>query len=216
MAWTEESRDKAAVTRQQNKEARAVEKIAEAGGVGESRVFRNPDALDPYERLRQCHMGGKLISEHFTDDQIALFSYHITDEGIAERNAGKSDLRASVTKDPLAKAMEQRTDDVKVRGMETWEAKDPMKELVDQHIQPGMKARFLSDSVVSKKGMRGFEPVRDEEGKLVKLGGMTLAQMPIEKAAARNRHFQELGNQRLAQVQQEYVKSGGQTAVSDQ
>ena len=159
-------------------------------------------------------MGGKLVGD-LPENVIALLSFDHTDEGIAARNAGKSDTRVSVG-DPLHKQLQHKKDDVLDRGMEAWEASDPMKELLDKYKRPGFRNRFLGDLTVKNRGMRGWKPVIGENGDPVKLGNLFMSEMPEEKAKQRNKHYQELGNRRLEQVQKEYVESGGQTAVADQ
>jgi hypothetical protein len=214
MGFTPEARMKAAETRRMNAEARRAEKIS-AQGFGESKIFCDPNAPDPYEMIRNCHIEGKRIGDHYTDHQIAALRWEWTDEGYAARNEGKSATRASVISDPLAKALEQRRDDVKERGMETWQATNPMQEVLDANQRPGFRRRFLSDQTVKNRGMRGWKPVI-ENGDPVKLGTMTLAEMPESHAAQRNKHYQGMGNDRLKAVTESYVQSGGTTAVSDQ
>lgn len=196
--------------------ARRAETIS-SNGVGESRIFVAPEGTfpNPNDELRECHINGKRVGDIFTDEQIVNLTWHHTDEGIAARNAGKSDLRVEVGAGPLEKSIQRKKDDVLDRGMETWEASDPMKEVLDANPHPGFRRRFLSDGTVKNKGTRGWQPVI-KDGEPVKLGGMTLAEMPEGKAVARNAHFREQGNRRLDQVQQQYVQSGGSTAVSDQ
>ncbi len=216
MAWTPEMRDKAAQTRQRNKEARAAEKIS-AQGYGESRVFRDPDAPDPYEKVRNCHVGGKLVGEVFNESQIALLSYEQTDEGIAQRNAGKSEHRVSVVSDGFDSAIRQRRDDVKDRDMDSWEARDPLKEVCDRYVEPGMRGKFLSaQKIKENSGTGDYEVVKDANGDPVRVRGLVLGQMPEQRAEARNRHYRERGNHLLKQMNEQYKQEGGATAVTDQ
>lgn len=210
MAWTTESRDKAAVTRQQNKEAR--EKIS-AQGVGESRTFAAPEGTFEESPILNMHVGGVLVRDMPISAQGRIL-HQQTDEGIAAANEGKSDIRVSVG-DPLKKQLARKKDEVLNVGMETWEASDPMKEVIAQHGRPGFRNRFLSDATVKNKGLRGWQPVI-VDGEPVKLGGMTLGEMPEGKARARNAHYSELGNQRLKQVTEKYMETGRGTALSEQ
>jgi hypothetical protein len=174
-------------------------------GVGESKNFGNPQAPEN-SYLEKLHMGGKLIGENFTAAQIAMLRFEFTDEGIAERNAGKVESAARVTCDPFAKEVQHRDDDQNTVGMEPWEAYSPMKELEAKYMQPGMRARYLSDRTVQRSGMRGWVPVKDERGNLVKLGNMQLAAMPEAKAKKRNQYFADLSAnniQRETEAQQE-------------
>lgn len=215
MAFTQAAREAGALARQQNKEARAAEKLMSTG-VGPSKIFCDPNAVDTNAEIRSCHIEGRLISENYTEDQIAILQWAWTDEGIASRNAGKQEARASVISDPLAKAIEKRKDDVLDRGMETWEASNPMQEVLAANERPGFRRRFLSDQTVKNRGLRGWQPVVGAGGDPVKLGTMTLAEMPEGKANQRNAHYRDIGRERLKEVNDHYMETGGKAAVSDQ
>jgi hypothetical protein len=216
MAFTNEMRMKAAETRRQNAEARREEKAPMSTGIGESRVFRDPNASEENELLA-CHINGKLIRDlGFTPLQLSAISWHITDEGIAANNEGKQEVRASVIRDPLQKSLEKRKDDVLDRGMETWEAENPMREQIEQYGKPGFRTRYLSDATVQKRGRRKWEPVINEKGDPVRLGGMVMAQMPEGRADARNKAVRAAGNERLKQVQEKYMEGAEGSAVADQ
>ncbi len=209
---TTEHKDKLATGRRMAAERRASEKITSTG-FGESKIFCDPNAVDANAQLRDCHIGGKRIGDIFSEEHILQLTWHHTDEGIAARNEGKSDIRVEVG-NPLDKQRQRKKDDVLERGMETWEATDPMREQVAAHVRPGFRSRYLSDNTVKNKGTRGWQPVI-VDGDPVKLGNMTLAEMPESKAVARNKHYQEIGNQRLKQNKEQYMESGGVSAVSD-
>src|SRR5258708_18807057 len=174
------------------------EKAPTAQGFGESQMFADPKS-NQTSYLEALHINGKLIGENFAREQIALLRYEWTDEGIAERNEGKVESAARVTADGFEKACEARADHLSNESMEPWEAPDPMKELADAYVGKGMRPRFLSPVVVEKRarGLRGWEPVRDQNGNLVKLANMVLAQMPEEKARKRQRYYQEMGASQL-------------------
>lgn len=213
MAFSQAAREAAAITRQQNKEARAAEKLMSTG-VGPSKVFCDPAAPDPNAELRQCHIEGRLIADHYTEDQIAILQWAWTDEGIAARNAGKSDARVQVLSDPLANSLQKRKDDVKERGMESWEAENAMQQQIDRYGKPGFRTRYLSDATVKTKGLRRWDPVI-VDGEPVKLGTLTMAQMPEDLASARNKKFRDDQSKRLDDVKRQYLESGQGTAVSD-
>lgn len=208
---TEEHKGKLAIGRQQARER----KTQSAGGIGESRIFADPNAIDANAQLRECHIDGKLIRDYYTEDQISVLRWAWTDEGIAAANVGKLVGSGATVSDPIQKQLQRKKDDVLSRGMETYEASDPMREVIDEHGRPGFRNRFLSDSTVKKRGMRGWQPVV-KDGEPVKLGGMVLAEMPVEKAVQRNKHYRDLGNDRLKQVTESYKEAVGGAAVSDQ
>jgi hypothetical protein len=171
--------------------------------------------------MLNCHINGVRIRELNLEPQVlAALDYWGTDEGIAERNA-RPNVRppsgVELGRDGFDKALEQRRDDVKGRDMEMYEARDPLKEVADRYVKPGMKPKFLSPARIKDAGGVGdYQVVKDENGDPVRVKGMVLGEMPVKRAEARNRHFRERGNQMLRQIGEEYKNSGGKMAVSDQ
>jgi hypothetical protein len=196
-------------------EARRIEKAQrqDFAGIPESVRFGGSPEAEKNPVL-DCHVGGMLVRNMPLENQSRIL-YQQTDEGIAEANAGKSDRRVEVLAGPFEKSIQHKKDDILERGMETWEAADPMREVTDQHSRPGFRNRFLSDKAVKDRGMRGWQPVRGENGDPVKLGGMTLAEMPESKARARAAHFKDANDRRMQQIEADYLEGGGKTAVSD-
>jgi hypothetical protein len=183
-------------------------------GVGPSKVHRDPQAGDPYAHLRGLHIGGVPIAD-ISEDLVARLSYDHTDEAIAERNAGKAESavhvrsaagdRAPVTAGDFDRSVEERRD-FRQNQLEPWEAPDPMKELTEKHVPPGMAAKFLSPAQCDKRGLRGYELVKDSEGQPVKVGRMMLGQMPEPKARARREHYRKVGAARLAAIEEEHAE----------
>lgn len=203
----------------------AKQKIMSAGGIGESKIFAAPNAEKDaaLEKMLNCHINGVEIRALNLQPQVlAALDYWGTDEGIAERNA-RPNVRppsgVELGKDAFDKSLDQRRDDVKDRGMESYVARDPLKEVAERYIKPesGMKPKFLSASKIKDAGGTGdYEVVKDEHGDPVRVRGLVLGQMPVERAKARNRHFRERGNQLLKQIGETYKREGGSTAVADQ
>ena len=180
-------------------------------GVGPSKLHRDPNAPDPYLHLRGLHVGGVQI-EQLPEEMVARLSYAHTDEAIEQRNAGKADTavhvrgaagdRAPVTGADFDRHLEERRD-FREDGSELWEAPDLMKELAEKYVAPGMAPKFLSPMQIDKRGLRGYEIVKDSTGQPVKVGRMMLGQMPEAKARARKEHFRKKGSERLAAIEQE-------------
>jgi hypothetical protein len=128
-----------------------------------------------------------------------------TDQGIAERNARdivREDAgRAKVVAGPFEKGLEKMGDE---QFLDT----DPFKETVApfRERQPGFSFKMLSERVIQKRGLRGFEVVKDEKGDPVKCGGMILGRMPQDLARRRNARFQELGNEALREAAEAYQR----------
>jgi len=189
-----------------------------AGGIGESKMFNAPDAEpDP---ILACHINGVLISELGLEPHIlAVLNRQLTDEGIEEKNA-RPDVRepsgVTLGQDGFSKALEQKRDDVIERDMFSYEARDPFREVADLHAKPGMRPKFMSAQKIKDGGNRDYEVVKGENGDPVKVKGMVLGHIPEERATARNRHYQNKGNQFLKEIGEKYKHEGGPTAVTDQ
>lgn len=187
---------------------------AELAGIPDSPIFKRPEPDFPPNPVLDLHVGGVLIRDLPIEMQGRIL-YQQTDEGIAERNEGKVESAARVTKDPFTKQMEHRKDSVRDLGMDLADAPNPMKEAMERYIEPGMRGRFLSPKVIDRRGMRGWEPVLDEKGQQIKVRDTILAQMPEQRAIARNKAVREHGNKLLGAVREQYLAEGGKTAVSD-
>jgi hypothetical protein len=184
-----------------------------AQGIGPSKLNRDKNAPDdPYGPLKGLHVGGIPIEDLPVKLVVRLTKRH-TDEAIAEHDARAtghgiqvgSGGRARVTATDFGKSVEERRDFRADAGpMEIFEAPDPMKELVDRHIQPGMRPKFMSPGRVDRDGTRGFEIVKNENGDPVRMGRMILGQMPEAKARARNEFYRKKGSERLAAIENEH------------
>src|SRR5579871_2768634 len=185
----------------------AKEKIQSAGGIGESKVFCAPaDQRVPSheDRILGCHINGVAIRElNLGPEVVAALDYFATDEGQAEKAARPNVVEPSgisIGADPFDKSLQQKRDDVKSRGMDLFEARDPLREAAQKYAAPGMKPKFLSAKRVQENGGTGdYEVVKQENGDPVKVRGMILGQMPVERAEARNKHFRDRANTILKQ-----------------
>jgi hypothetical protein len=197
--------------------------MSKGGGIGESKIFaaENEEKNAAHERMLECHINGVAIRELNLEPQVlAALDYWATDEGIEEKNSRpnvRPDSGVRLGADAHDKSLQQRRDDVIDRGMELYEARDPLKEVADRHAQPGMKPKFLSSNKVKDlSGAGDYSIVKDSNGDPVRVRGLVLGHVPEERAAARNRHYRDKGNQLLKQLGEQYKREGGDTAVADQ
>jgi hypothetical protein len=193
-----------------------------AQGVGESKRFIAGGTRDPFEHIRGLHMGGQPVEKVVPIKNAHLITYAHTDEGIAERSAGKAETAAHVRSVSGDRARVTATDrdamlaeryDFRKNELQPWEAPDPMKELVEAHIAKGMRAKFLSPRRMAKDGTRGFDIVKTGNGDPVKLGEMILGQMPEDRAEARNAHYRDKDRARRSDmkrrnIQEEQLRPG--------
>lgn len=126
-----------------------------------------------------------------------LIGWANTDQGIEERLAKPHAFTTSGA-DELDKSIQHRRD-FREHEEESWLAPDPMKELADKYVRPGFSGKFMSRSVTARNGLRGFEPVSNG-GKEVTLGTMFLAEAPIDVVKRRNKKYQKVGQQQMAEV----------------
>ena len=194
-------------------------KAQEAAGIPDSRANRSDEVLATGEtRILGCHINGiQIAALNLPPEVIAALDYFATDEGVAERNA-RPQMRepsgVTLGQDPFSKALEQKTDDVLERDMYSYEARDPLREVAEQYAVPGMRAKFMSAAKIKAGGNRDYVVVKEENGDPVRVKGMILGHIPEERAVARNKHYQKLGNQFLKQIGEEHVAQGG--VIADQ
>jgi hypothetical protein len=124
--------------------------------------------------------------------------YANTDQGIAERLAKPHALTTSGA-DELDKTIQHRRD-FRENETDAWLAPDPMKDLADKHVKQGFSGKFMNRNKVNRDGARGFERILDDKGHEVTLGNMYLAQAPIDFVKARNKRYQKVSQQQMAEV----------------
>jgi hypothetical protein len=170
------------------------------------------DDPEPPPQINGCNtVNGKPIPEEFA----TAIPYAMTDQGLWHKNHGKPKRMVEVGDGPWEKKLQQRRD-------MPWAGHDPFKEAVNEHREPGFSYRLLSTNVCDKRGKRGWEPVKDDKGNLVKVNSMFLGRMPVELAQERNEHYRRQGNEALIEAQERLVAdqekairdAGGQGAVS--
>lgn len=181
--------------------SKATGKKPQTSGIGDSKLFIAPETAQASSYLENLHIDGKRIGDHFTEQQISMLRFEFTDEGIAERNAGKVDCAARVTSDDFDKALEHRGDKLEA-GMEPWQAPDPLRELAAEHVPPGMKPKFLSKRVMDTVGKRGYQIVVGENGDPVHCGNMVLGMIPEHKARQRKAHFEQESRDAIRESQE--------------
>lgn len=178
-----------------------------SAGVGQSKQF----GTGPFEDVERGHVDGRPVGSGSLDHLLAS-AY--TDEGLAEKDA-RPKAKSSVVRDAFDKVIQERRD-FRVESNEPWMAPDPMGQLVDEYCPEGHRPRFLSDAKVAKEGRRGWQPVISESGEPVKLGNMTLASMPIERAQKRNAFYAGKDAERIQHIydtQREQIHQSGLRTV---
>jgi len=183
--------------------------IKVAGGIGESKIFCAPENerhVTGVDRLKECHIDGVKIADLNLDPAVLVaLDYFATDEGIKERETAPNARPSSgvtMGKDPFAKSLQQRRDDVKQRGMPLTDSRDPFKEVADKYAVEGMTPKFLSAKRIQEEGSTGIhEIVHKEGGDPVKVKGMILAHAPTDLVKQRNEGFRQRGNQLLRQIE---------------
>jgi hypothetical protein len=173
-------------------------------GVGPSKQF----GVGRDEELPAQHVGGRPVGGGQLDH---LLGSTYTDEGVAEK-AARPKARSSVVRDEFEKRIDARRD-FKLTEAEPWMAPDPMGEMAAAHCPPGHKPRFLSSAKVQREGLRGWKPVIGENGDPVRLGNMTLASMPIEKAEARNAFYRGKDAEKISTIYQNQVEQISQSGL---
>jgi hypothetical protein len=91
-------------------------------------------------------------------------------------------------------------------ALQVWEGGigNPLDTVAKQHCRPGERPRFLSDTVVKEKGLRGWRPKIGPNGEPIKVGNLTLATMPEERAQKRDAYYRNLRESRAQMVQETF------------
>lgn len=194
-------------------------------GFGESKVFTAPEGTfdDPTEKWT---VNGAPIPFHLRH----AIPYENTDQGRAERhqraldNGGIAHVEFLAEKievpggyrangeytpsqtirvggDEIGKTMLHMADDLK-DGKQPWETADAMRDIAAPYQAAGKRVRYLSPHQIEKgRGLRGWDPLRKENGDTVKCGNMILGWMPEDKAKKRDAHFSGLARQQMVDTQ---------------
>lgn len=175
-----------------------------AAAVPDSRNFGAPDAPEFPPRLAGKHVGG-VPCEQLPESVWHLMSVDHTDEGIAARNEGKAapGSGARITRSEFDGQKERLRDFREAAPVEDFDlAPDPMRELRDRYVPPGMAACFLSGTNLGKVhgATGGWDIVKDEQGEPVRLGTLVLAQMPQHVRDAKQERYRAEGARNLQNV----------------
>lgn len=155
-------------------------------------------------------------------DPFNQLPHALTDEGRAKIEAEKrakgliSDgPRVEVTRDAHDNMMAKRVAATSGEIPE-WEFPEVEQEMLQKYAEPGYRHRLLSPTVIRKRGMRKWDPVKDPEtGDAVKFGNMTLARMPEGLAQARERAYQARAKEQVQEVVGAQVEAMRAVAATD-
>ena len=133
-----------------------------------------------------------------------LINYAMTDQGQAEARArdlatGNKLSGVTVTGDAWDKGLDRMADS------EPWDSFNPLSEAVGAVARPGFEYRALSPRVCDKRSLRGWEPVKKENGDLLKVGNLFIGEMPLRKKQRRNDHYRGLSEEAVAQAAANYA-----------
>lgn len=137
-----------------------------------------------------------------------LIGYDMTDQGIEEKNAKRVDSKGRPHSGIQVIVNEGFDQQILQRSMaqEPWETADPLLDAVNAVKVPGFRYRGLSPTVIQKKGMRGWEPVKDAQtGEVVRVGKLVVGRMPIARAETRNKKYRDEGNANAADAAGRFI-----------
>lgn len=184
--------------------------VSVGGGVGESRMFVNPDAD---QEIMSCHVNGKLVSEMIADGDIPHPPPHaFTDEGLAERLAsmvGKPKPQVQVLADYEDKHHERFADRLK-DDLRYPTAVDPQQAAILKHVPPGFRGSFLNDKACDSMGTQGYEPLL-VDGKRITVGDGWLGVKPEDVARQDDQAIRNF----TREMEEDVNRSAFQTRVAD-
>jgi hypothetical protein len=181
-----------------------------------------PDSAPPIASEREqtwrdtCHVGGLPVSQ-LPPDLVARLTFAHTDEGIAEIDREYAIKLAQGRISRIDMESDEATErkrfgpqrDALLNGASIEEADNPMQELMDEHLEPGQRGRWLDPEVCGALGMRGYKPVI-VDGEKVQCGQSYLGYIPEDVAQARERKRDSRNADKLALIQQQVQEQVGQ------
>lgn len=84
---------------------------------------------------------------------------------------------------------------------------DPLRMAVERYGRPGMAPKFMSDRSIALLGDRGYQPVKTENGDIVKVGTLMMFEIPQRVADARKRRAAEESEQAVRDQENAYVET---------
>lgn len=198
-----------------------------AQGVGTSKVFAAPEGtfvdgtVDLGEgnaiAMLDCHVAGVLLSEMPAEVQQRIL-FQQTDEGIVwwEQNRAKLEntekaapsasgrgMRLPTGReatDPAEKEIIHFRDDL-ANDVPLDENHDPLRVAMELHLPAGHRGLFVGEQKASKEGTRrgviDWQPVLDEKGQRIKVGGMFLCSVPETVAKRADEFYQNKAKDRM-------------------
>ena len=192
--------------------------MSKGGGVGESKVFRNPEAPEP--DILTCHFNGELVADMLASGKIQSAQgllYATTDEGLAERvgkiMAGGGSFasgRVTVGQEAIEKvAYDKLTDDLEDDDL--WmQAESPYETLRKEHTPPGYQSTWLGDESRKRIGDSGYKQLI-KEGEPIRCMDATLGiktQAEYDKWHRRLAHVTAQTEKEIAPGFEEKVEQG--------
>jgi hypothetical protein len=126
----------------------------------------------------------------------------------------KAGIRGAIGRfgvEPVARAFRDRILKIPVRTVEIPASDeydeflgDPLAEAMAKYLTPGFAARFLSDHCIAVLGMRGYRIVKNEFGDPVKVGTLTMAEIPQRIADRRRMGAAEESERQVREIEEEY------------
>lgn len=188
-----------------------------AQGYGESKVFAAPPGSFPEERdWSKLTINGFPIS----DALRTQITYQMTDQGAAEANEGKEPRRVEVLRDRTryqdihddGRKLEAYRDNLGDEDMLIVD--DPMAAVMKENLPEGHRGLFMGEKKIKESGMiRGvlkYQPVLDEKGQPVTIGGMILASVPEKAARAAEGRYDALNQAKQVQAVEKVQESADQ------
>lgn len=163
----------------------AQQKKIQSSGIGESRLNRDENA--PAPAILDCHVNGVRVGDLPEITQQGI-TYAITDEGLEERMERIAKAKADGWTDEMLRVKVGDQFDSQKAAFKAFRKDhpgapvnfqhDPMHDAVEAHREDGMTYKFLSPRINEKKGLRGYEVVKDRKNDPVKVQGMVLGKIP--------------------------------------
>jgi hypothetical protein len=126
-----------------------------------------------------------------------------SDAEIRAKREAEGYPRVEFVRDATDKEIFEKRNDLE---FDPWSELSPLEAAVESVKEPGMSYKLLSNRACGLLGgTRGYEPVKDANGELVKVGDMFLGKIPERIAQKRQQRYQDESSALVKSMQESYA-----------
>jgi hypothetical protein len=159
------------------------------------------------EKAQQVEANGGYAQVEFLREKVELPG------GIAPDGTHVPSMTLDLQADEEGKGLQKFADLLK-DGIQPWDVEggDVFGEAKRLYERPGYRIRALSKRTIDTRGMRGWSPVRDKNGKVAMVGNMIVGEMPLERVKQRDAYMKKQSHDQMVSANDKVREQVGQIA----